>query len=60
MEDTLADAKAELLGDTSRSVQTDTLVNKRDDNLTEELVQTFGDRITDVEVETLGNTLRSR
>ena len=48
--DTLAEAKAELLGDTSTIVETDTVVDKLGYNLTQALVQTLGDRITDVKV----------
>ena len=57
--DTLAKAKGELLGDTSKYVEADTLVDTPDYNLIEAEVQELGFILKDVKFQAMGR-LHSR
>ena len=52
--DTLAVAETELLGDTSKCVETDTQVETLHYNLVEAEVQTLGDRQSEVKFKAMG------
>lgn len=54
---TLAKAKAETLGGTSKNVKAHTVVNNLKFNVAQAVPQTRGDRLSDVEVEALDDML---